>query len=134
MYVDFLSKITEAAAWTAADIAGGKCGPRDRFNVRQLFNLVRGFLEPDNKASEANDVKEGETENVNAVELLQNKNEETVDDTATKSGLGIKQASFSSITNALEMLHFLGVVPSVQKLTNEEPTNESENFTIRTVK
>lgn len=117
-----LAKTTEAVAWTAADLAGGQCGPRGRLGVRQFFRILSGFLSDDEllnndeSTSDVNQNNKDQTENLDTNSVQNDPNllrQASSTDTPADSGV-------SSVTNALEMLHFLGVVPSIEQLTESQ--------------
>ncbi|KAF2362854.1 Peptidase M28 [Trinorchestia longiramus] len=114
--VSFIAKTTEALVWTVADLAGGQCGPRGRLGVRQLFRITSSFLPPK---------KTSEDQNNNAQPAEANgQSPPTGNDDFTEVG-GTKHetaldSDLTSLTNALEMLHFLGVVPSIAQLTERQ--------------
>lgn len=114
-------------AWTAADLAGGQCGPRGRLGVRQFFRILSGFL-PDeeliNQAEGTSDVDKSKKDSQDSNTVSQVIKNETGDLLRQASSLRdatpADSSGVSSVTNALEMLHFLGVVPSIEQLTESQ--------------
>lgn len=151
MDVGLLAKTTQAVAWTLADMAGGSCDPRGRLSVQQLFRIISGLLPPDvsstdheDGAGDANEtspnaVKAGsingnDTGTLEAFSDNNNNAEKTLTGDVVNASSNselldpVKPVSLSSITNALEMLHFLGVVPSIDDITAPENTNNGNRL------
>ena len=130
MEVGLLAKATQAVSWTAADLALGRCGPRGRLNTPQFFTIVSGMHPPDMKPFKRkqtkNDVQNSAFDDKTKDDKRTTRVGQVIEDTSNViTETAVKEVSVSSITNALEMLHFLGVVPSIEEITEERPTSNA---------
>ena len=115
--VRFLAKTTEATAWTLADLADGRCGPRGRLTVPQMFILVEKLIISASADRSADTVPQNNG----------NKLTSALQDRPLSNSLQSRVPNINSIASALEMLHFLGVVPSLQEMTTAEEADTLTN-------